>query len=134
MGDDHLSHGGTSDPRKLYERSRAQASILRSAREAGVEAHAKEMGQFARSAFLLCRQCGVAGVPEASRNLLNLAREASPPGLARSLEYRLYGLLAANLGWCRAARLSIHLHELLRRLSRLLRGRSQQRDPNRGVA
>lgn len=134
MGDDHLSHGGTSDPRKLLERSRAQASILRSARQAGVAAQAKEMGQFARSAFLLCRQCGVAGVPEASRSLLHLAREASPPGLARSLEYRLYGLLAATLGWCRAARLSIRLHQVLHQLSRLLPRRSQRRAPTRGVA
>jgi len=134
MGHDPLTHGGSRDPRKLSARARAQASIYRSARQAGVGAQAKEMGLFARAAFLLCRQCGVAGVPEASRNLLNLAREASPPGLARSLEYRLYGLLAAKLGWCRAARLSIHLRELLRRLSRLLRGRSQHRDPNGGGA
>jgi hypothetical protein len=119
MGDDHLSREGTTDPRKLSERARAQASIYRSARQAGVDPHAREMGQFARSAFLLCRQCGAAGVPEASRNLFHLAREASPPGVGRSLEYRLYGLLAACLGWCQAARVSIRLQQSLPRLSML---------------
>lgn len=134
MGDDHLSHGGTRDPRKLSERARAQASIYRSARQAGVGAQAKEMGLFARAAFLLCRQCGAAGVPEASRSLFDLARAASPPGLARSLEYQLYGLLAASLGWCSAARVSIRLHESLRQFSMLLPNRSQLRQPKRGVA
>lgn len=130
MGDDHLSREGSTDPRKLSERARAQASIYRCAIKAGVGPHAREMDQFARSAFLLCRQCGAAGVQEASRSLFHLARKASSPGLVRSFEYRLYGLLAASLGWCRAARVSIRLHQSLHRLSmlrapRLLPGRQR---------
>lgn len=134
MGDDHLSRDGTTDPRKLAERAMAQASIYRSARQAGVGSHTREMGQFARSAFLLCRQCGAAGVAEASRNLFHLAREASPPSMIRSLEYLLYGLLAASLGWCRAARVSIRLQQSLQRLSMFRDPRPQLRSPKRGGA
>lgn len=132
MGDDHLSLEGTTNPRKLAERALAQASIYRCARQAGVAPRSREMGQFSRSAFLLCRQCGAAGVAESSRNLFLLAREVSPPGVVRSLEYRLYGLLASILGWCRAARVSIRLHQLLHRLSMVRHARHQMAPSKQG--
>ena len=69
LGDDHLSSKGCEDPLKLANRAQAQASIYRCALAAGVGHESREMQLFARSAFLLCRQCGLAKLPQASREL-----------------------------------------------------------------
>jgi hypothetical protein len=107
MGDDHLSDGGHLDPRKLADRARAQASLLQSALAGGVDRHGPEMARFARSAFLLSRQCGAAGAEQASRQMFQLARQVGAVGVGRRLEFLLYRLLAGGLGWGRAACLSM---------------------------
>lgn len=115
LADDHLSDTGCEDPRKLAHRALAQASIFRCARQAGIANDTPEMRHFARAAFLLSRQCGLAGVSEASRDLFALARQASTPQRRDSIEFRLYGLLARIVGWQRAARLSLGLRRLIQR-------------------
>jgi GT2 family glycosyltransferase len=107
MGDDHLSDGGHLDPRKLADRARAQASLLQSALAGGVDRHGPEMARFARSAFLLSRQCGAAGAEQASRQMFQLARQVGAVGVGGRLEFLLYRLLAGGLGWGRAACLSM---------------------------
>lgn len=107
MGDDHLSDRGHLDPRKLADRARAQDSLLRSALAAGVDRRSPEMARFSRSAFLLSRQCGAAGAEQASERLFQLARRTGAWQRRLPLEFALYGLLAAVLGWSRAARLSM---------------------------
>jgi GT2 family glycosyltransferase len=114
MGEGHLSDRGCIDPRKLADRARAQESLLRSALSAGVGRHAPEMARFARSAFLLSRQCGAAGETAASQRLFRLARRIGTSQGRWPLDYLLYGLLAHTLGWCRAARLSMGLRAQLR--------------------
>lgn len=111
----HLSDDGCEDPRKLTHRALAQASLYHCARRAGISARAPEMRHFARAAFLLSRQCGLAGVPEASRDLYLLARQASTPLRRLSPDLVLFGLLAGLLGWQRTARLSVTLRNPLRR-------------------
>lgn len=55
-------------PAKLAERARAHLRILDSARRAGIDAEAPEMARFARTLFLLARQCAAAGLaPAANR-------------------------------------------------------------------
>ncbi|KEF42971.1 MAG: hypothetical protein ER33_03635 [Cyanobium sp. CACIAM 14] len=114
MAGDHLSARGHLDPRKLADRARAQESLLRSALAAGVDRRGPEMARFARSAFLLSRQCGAAGAEASSRELFRLARRIGHQGPRRRLEFVLYGLLAACLGWGRAARLSMGVRTRLR--------------------
>ncbi|WP_216901270.1 glycosyltransferase [Synechococcus sp. CCY 9618] len=114
MDEDHLSDRGHLDPRKLADRARAQASLLDSALAAGVDRHGPEMARFARSAFLLSRQCGAAGAEQASRQLFRLARRTGSGQLPRRLEFLLYGLLAVSLGWGRAARLTMAFRTRLR--------------------
>ncbi len=133
MGDDHLSREGTTDPRKLADRARAQASIYRSALQAGVGKAEAEMRHFSRATFLLCRQCGAAGVPEASRSLFLLAREASGSDLMERIRFGTYGLLARSLGWCGAARMSMRIHELLARIPLLLTAPSKREFPRGGL-
>ncbi|MCP9833663.1 glycosyltransferase [Cyanobium sp. Aljojuca 7A6] len=108
MGNDHLSDRGHLDPRKLGDRARAQDSLLRSALAAGVDRRSPEMARFSRSAFLLSRQCGAAGAEQASERLFQLAwRTGAWQGRRQQLEFVFYRLLAAVLGWGRAARLSM---------------------------
>lgn len=114
IGSDNLSAGGCWDPRKLAHRARAQVEIHRCACEAGVSADSGAMRQFSRAAFLLSRQCALAGLATASRDLFQLARRASVAGRRERLEFRLYGLLARLLGWRGAARVSGGLYRILR--------------------
>ncbi len=107
MGDDHLSDRGHLDPRKLGDRARAQESLLSSALAAGVDRRSPEMARFSRSAFLLSRQCGAAGAEQASHRLFQLARRTGAWQRRRRLEFVGYRLLAAALGWGRAARLTM---------------------------
>lgn len=118
LASSHLSDAGCEDPRKLADRARARASIFGSARAAGVPLGAPEMRHFARSAFLLCRQCGLAGVADASADLHRLAWQASTPLRRLSPDLLLYGLLARLVGWRRTARLSVSLRQKLMRLRR----------------
>ena len=104
LGNDHLSQRGSVDPRKLSDRSMARQSIYISARQAGIPLEAPEMRLFARSTFLLCRQCGLAGLDKESITLLNLARCASTPTSFRLLYYFFYGLVAHWFGWRRGAK------------------------------
>ena len=115
LADGHLSDQGCEDPRKLSHRALAQASLLHCARQAGVAPDAPEMRHFAKAAFLLSRQCGLAGVDEASRSLFHLARDASGQRRRPSPEFLFYGLLASLLGWRGAARLSVGLRRLMPR-------------------
>jgi len=107
----HLSDGGCEDPRKLAHRALAQESLFRCAREVGVSRRAPEMAHFARAAFLLSRQCGLAGADQASRDLFRLARRASSLRRRLAPDLLIYGLLASLLGWNRAARLSMGLRQ-----------------------
>ena len=106
LAGDHLSDQGCEDPLKLSHRALAQASLFRSAREAGVSLDSPEMRHFARAAFLLSRQCARAGLPSASASLYGLARQASTPLRGLAPDLLLYGLLGGLLGWQRSARLS----------------------------
>jgi hypothetical protein len=111
----HLSDEGCEDPRKLSHRALAQASLFQCALRAGVTRDSPQMRQFARAAFLLSRQSGLAGAEDASRSLFHLARSASTRWRRQSPEFLLYGLMATLVGWQRAARLSLGLRRLISR-------------------
>ncbi len=93
------SGGGTLDPAKLADRARAHALVYRHSLRAGVDANVPEMQRYARELFLLARQCGAAGLPEESRRLFALAREASGPERAKGLDFKVYRMAASVLGW-----------------------------------
>ena len=105
LASEHLSTGGTEDPRKLLHRAAARQSIFLSAIAAGMDTRNPEMAHFARSAFLLSRQCGLAGLDSASKDLFDLARRASTPSRRLGPDYLLYGMLGNLLGWSNTARL-----------------------------
>lgn len=89
---------------RLRHRARARELILDNARAAGLGPETPEMQHFARSAFLLSRQCGGAGLAQEAAALYRLSRRAA--GDAAGRDHRLYGLLARLLGWRTMGRLS----------------------------
>ncbi|MEB3255065.1 MAG: glycosyltransferase family 2 protein [Synechococcaceae cyanobacterium] len=100
---EHLSSHGSTDVRKLRHRALAQQSIHRCALQAGTPTDCQEMKTFCRSAFLLSRQCALAGLEPEAEALQQLAREAS--GSSRpAFDLRLYGWTGRRLGWSRSAR------------------------------
>jgi len=98
--------GSLSNPVRMHARYEAHRLIYAHARTFGVPREDSNMARFARELFLLARQCGATGLPEESRHLFDLAREASVPERARGLDFRLYRLTAKVLGWSLAGRLA----------------------------
>jgi glycosyltransferase involved in cell wall biosynthesis len=110
---DHRHHSGPraggdslNDPRKMRWRHQAHMLIYRHARRAGVGLDDPHMRRYARELFLLARQCGAAGLPAESRELFDLAREASGATPDKRWGFRLYRAAAAVLGWRQAGRLA----------------------------
>jgi glycosyltransferase involved in cell wall biosynthesis len=94
-----LSSAGYSDSEKLSNRARAHELILEHALAAGISHKTSEMQHFGRDLFLLARQCGAAGLPEESRTLFELARQASGSRRSRGIDFLLYGAGARLVGW-----------------------------------
>ena len=101
-----LSAGGSRDRRKLADRATAHRLILHHAQKAGVTEATAEMQHFARELFLLSRQCGAAGLEQESKELFELARQASGASRARGLDFRIYEFVAGVLGWVRVGKLA----------------------------
>lgn len=101
-----LCRGDALDPARLSHRARAHRLIYAHARRAGIEANVPEMQHFARELFLLARQCGAAGLEAESRDLFQLARNASGDSRAGGIDFRLYRIAAGILGWSLAGRLA----------------------------
>jgi glycosyltransferase involved in cell wall biosynthesis len=111
----HHHRGRLSDlglhPDVLRDRARAHALILEHARRAGIGADVPEMKHYARELFLLARQCGDARLPDESKMLFLLARDASGDR-RNATQFRLYAAAARIFGWSltgRIACLSDHL-------------------------
>ncbi|HEX8253457.1 MAG TPA: glycosyltransferase family A protein [Thermoanaerobaculia bacterium] len=101
---DRLSRGHALDATRLRDRARAHALILEHARRAGITNQQPEMQHFARELFLLARQCGAAGLPDQSRMLFALARNASQQ--PETVQFRAYSALARILGWTLTGRMA----------------------------
>ena len=108
---DHRNHGGNrlchawlKDLEALKDRAYAYALIYKHAKRAGLSCKHQEMKQFSRSLFLVCRQCGAAGLKEESKLLHQLAQEASNKHERRDVS--IYGMLARVIGWKSAGKLS----------------------------
>ena len=105
----HHREGRLSDrglaPDVLRDRTKAHALIYAHARRAGIGPETPEMQHFARELFLLARQTGAAGLGAESKQLFELAREASG-ARGNRLQFRAYAALARLIGWRRTGRLA----------------------------
>ncbi len=104
-----LSRDGSSDPAKLRDRAAAHALILGHAERAGIGPLQEEMRHFVRELFLLSRQCGAAGLAREARHLHALAVRAAEGDDRGRLDLRVYGTLAAIVGWNRMGSLTCAL-------------------------
>jgi glycosyltransferase involved in cell wall biosynthesis len=103
-----LCKGQAFDPARMRERARAHKVILSLALEAGIDRDSQEMKHFARELFLLSRQCGAADLAEESRELFELAREASGEARGKGWDFKLYGFLASIAGWRRVGKVACY--------------------------
>jgi GT2 family glycosyltransferase len=104
-----LSRGSAIDKQRLRQRSQAHGLILKHAIAFGLTPECPQMQNFARALFLLARQCGAAGLPVESRELLHAARRACGAKRARGLDFRVYKSIAGLLGWTAAGKASAWL-------------------------
>lgn len=107
--DARLCRGTAHDPIRLAMRARSHQLIWTHAQKAGLpDSHPEDVARFARSLFLLARQCGAAGLLPQSGILLSLAVEAGGRGKAR-FQIPAYRWLSRCLGAQRIANLSQRL-------------------------
>lgn len=109
---ERLSEGRVLDPERLRQRARAQVLIHSHARRYGFRSGDPEMQIFARSLFLLARQCGAAGLCLESRQLVELALQIAAEGGGRQTDMRLYRFAADLMGWQLVGRLGRLRHLL----------------------
>ncbi len=107
-----LSRDGSRDPVKLRSRAQAHAKILEHAEQAGIICDQPEMKHFARELFLLCRQCGAAGLAQESAGLFALACRASGPVRGAAREFKFYRMLTRICGWTLPGKLFCRLDKL----------------------
>lgn len=111
-GEGHAGLAWQRNTSAMRDRVAAFERVSGYAAQAGVARDSAEMRHFARSLFLLARQCGAAGLGEESRRLFGLSRQASGEARSRGLDYRLYKMAASILGWSAMGRLSVWLDRL----------------------
>ena len=113
---DHYEHRLSRDrsrvPEQLRHRLEAHKRIYRHAKDAGIDEQSPEMQHFARECFLLARQTGAAGLSTESCTFFGLARTASGVRRRKSLDFLIYRIGAAVLGWRLMGTLSAHLDRL----------------------
>lgn len=105
-----LSRRKRLDRRALADQAVAVASILTSARRAGVPEDTPEFQHFARRIFLICRNCAAAGLPAEAKQLHLLAGDALRDAGARK-RHRLFGSIASRIGWRAAGCASLGLEK-----------------------
>lgn len=101
-----LSRGGATSAEKLLDRAKAHALIYAHAVRAGIQIDDVNMQHYARELFLLSRQCGAAGLESESREMFELARDASGSARAGGLDFKLYRFAAHILGWSTVGRIA----------------------------
>jgi hypothetical protein len=99
-GGDRLSNGASLDPSRLRMRAKAHELVWGHAQRAGLpQQHPAAVRRYARSLFLLSRQCGAAGLSDESARLLELSAEAARAAGARMPDLDCYRRLAHWLGY-----------------------------------
>ena len=113
-----LCHSMLTDIEKLADRAAAHSLIFNHAKKADISLDVQEMQHFARELFLLSRQCGATGLAKESRQLFDLARQASLSDKREGLQFRTYHFFSTLLGWETIGKLSVQLDRLRDSLGR----------------
>lgn len=79
-------------------------ALYASAKAGAISPDCPEMQHFSRWAFLISRQAAVLGMPELGRDCFAVARAAAGDPKGKGMDFRLYRLVAAIMGWRLAAR------------------------------
>ncbi len=107
-----------SEPFRARERKRLLGLLFAHAKRAGVTPADPEMQHFSRWLFATARLCGVAGLGDDARECFAWAREAAGSIRGAGVDFRLYGALAACVGWRAAGRLTSFVRDAFPRPGR----------------
>lgn len=97
-GDGRLTEGPL-DEAKIIDIARLHCGLFQSAMRAGVALDTPEMRHFARSAFLVARRAGAAGLAEEAKLAFDLAVSATEPSERNRPALRMYRVLVSLIGW-----------------------------------
>lgn len=101
-----LCRGAAGDAFRMKQRALAHVLIFQHAEKSGITPDVPEMQHFARELFLLCRQCGAAGLAVEAEMLFDLARRASGGQRGQGVDFKAYAVAARGLGWQNAGKLA----------------------------
>lgn len=104
------------DPVALADQAAAAASILRSARTAGVSEDEPDFQHFARRLFFLSRSCAAVGLIEQAQSLHGLAGAALRDKGALK-KHRIFERIARMAGWKSAGLISLGMERIMARKS-----------------
>ncbi len=105
---DHLSDGGSDDADKLSQRAMARAKIFQHGKaymqidDRPSDIDDSDWEFFSKYAFLLARQCALAGLTTEARAMVSVSIDALGK---KTLQHRVFLKLVKLFGWRRAARL-----------------------------
>lgn len=97
----HLSEGGSCDPKKLRDRCAARESIYRSALKARLAD--EELAKFSKASFFLARECAAKGLSKQANDMLRLSIKANN-GPTQQLQ--TFTTVGNVVGWRAAAMLA----------------------------
>ena len=118
-----LSRGSAHDVSRLCMRATSHQLVWTHAKNAGLPAsHPLEVSRFARSLFLLARQCGAMGLIEQARDLHAAALEAGSNDPQVLFQLQTYKAASRILGWRLPGKLAQWVDLLRDRLRSVGRG------------
>jgi len=124
--EERLSRPDVGNRAMWQSRCTAHLSVWSHAKQAEVSFTSAEVEHYMTSMFLLSRQCGAAGLPEASRQLLTAALEAAALGDFNTRQMTLYAAGARAIGWRLSGKLAHSLDVVRNAVSRLRTGTSER--------
>jgi glycosyltransferase involved in cell wall biosynthesis len=111
---DHLSHGGSTDKRKISARVISKKLLYIYAKGLGIASCQQEMKMFSRECFLLARQCAEASLDKESQEMFVLARQAAGKYGKFRFDFIIYSLSGRFLGWKRTGTLASKMRNMLK--------------------
>jgi len=122
--DDRLSRPDTGNRVMWQSRCTAHLNVWSHIKSAGLSCASAEVEHYMSSMFLLARQCGAAGLPRESKELLAAALEAAALGNHSSRQMNLYSAGARAIGWRLSGKLAHTLDIIRNSLARIRHGGS----------
>lgn len=106
-GESRLSNNGSTDPNKLIARASAHIAVIEHALNSSYDTDTTEFVTLLKASFLLCRQCGAAGLVNESKALFIISEQHLSNANINTKQLKLYRLATRLIGWQASAKLAL---------------------------